>query len=192
MEGTARLIAWLERSAPLAGDVGGLLFFAYWTTRARGTELPAALSVLLDGATILLVTLAVLGYQLAQGAKPRAWVGWAGVAAIGLGFAGSLSLVASGLVLFGVSILLCGVHPQLPGRLLIAGGSFLLVAQAFAPGFGRADSGASAAWSVLMGLALVGVAGAMADLDVLHRDGRLHELADLDVLHRGGGPHAMP
>jgi membrane-bound ClpP family serine protease len=96
------------------------------------------------------------------------------VGAIGLGFGGTLSLVCAGLALFGVAMVRCGVHPRLPGLLLVSGGAVLLVAQAFAPGFGRAVSGTSPAWGVLMGLALVAVAGALADLDVLHRESAAH------------------
>jgi hypothetical protein len=172
MVGTERLMAWLQRRAPVAGDLGGLLFFAYWTTRARGIELPLVWQLALDGATIVLVGVAVVGYQLAQGASEHAWVGWAAAAAIGLGFGESLALLCAGLTMFGVAIITCRVHPRLPGQLLVAAGAVLCVAQAFAPGFGRADERASTVWGVVMGAALIALAGAMADLDVLRRDQR--------------------
>jgi hypothetical protein len=111
----------------------------------------------------------VLGYQLAQGTTPSAWIGWAGAAAIGMGFTGSLSLLCAGLALFGLAIVRCRVHPPLPGFLLIAGGVVLFMAQGFAPGFGKAHASPSPVWGALMGMALVAIAGAMADLDALHR-----------------------
>jgi hypothetical protein len=123
---------------------------------------------------MVLVGIAVVGYQLAQGTKARAWIGWAAAATIAAGFGGSLALVCAGLAMFGLAIVRCGVHPRLPGELLVVGGVVLLFAQALAPGFGRADAGASPLWSALMGIALVGVAGAMVDLDTVHRDGRPH------------------
>jgi hypothetical protein len=127
------------------------------------------LAMPLDLATLLLVTGAVLGYQLLLGTTPSAWIGWAGAAAVGLGFGGSLPMLCAGLSLFGISIVRCAVYPRLPGFLLIGGGVALMFGWAYAPGFGRADSGPSVGWGVVMGAALVMVAAALADLDVLER-----------------------
>jgi hypothetical protein len=170
MAGPSEFSERLKSSAPLAGDIGGLLFFAYWMNRSRGLGIPPVLGLLLDLATIVLVGASVVGYQLAQGTSERAWIGWAGAAAIGLGFTGSLSMLCAGLVLFGLSVVRCHVHPPLPGYLLMAGGSVLLVAQALAPAFGRAYARPSPVWGAVMGIALVAIAGAMADLDALRRE----------------------
>lgn len=167
--GTERVMRLLERRGPLLGDAGGLLFFAYWTAQAKPDLLPLGVVVVLDLATAACVGMALLGYQLSQGAASSAWFGWAGLAAVGLGFGGSLALVSAGLVLFGVSIVRCRVHPPLPGRLLVAAGLTLMASVAWAPGFGRAWGNLSVGWSVVMGAALVVVAAALADLDVIER-----------------------
>lgn len=169
MAGTERLMDRLKRFGPLCGDVGGLLFFVFWMTRARQGGLPLGLGALVDLATVGLVLAALLGYQLTQGSSSAAWLGWAGIASVGLGFGGSLALVCAGLVLFGASIVRCGVHPRLPGWLLVGSGSVLMVSVAFAPGFGRAWANLSVTWSAVMGAALVVVAAALADLDVIER-----------------------
>jgi len=167
--GTERLMGRLKRRGPVCGDVGGLLFFVFWMTRARQSALPPGVGVLVDLATVALVLVALLGYQLAQASAPAAWLGWGGVAAVGLGFGGSLALLSAGLVLFGISIVRCGVHPRLPGWLLAGAGWALMVSVALAPGFGRAWANLSIGWSVVMGAALVVVAAALADLDVIER-----------------------
>lgn len=169
VQGTERLMGLLERRGPLFGDIGGLLLFAFWMTQARQSGLPAIVAAALHLATMATVMMAVLGYQFAQGSAPSAWLGWAGAATIGLGFGGALSMVAAGLVLFGISIVRCGVHPKLPGWLLAAAGVVLLWSLALAPGFGRAWGNLSAGWSLLMAAPLVVVAAALADLDVIER-----------------------
>ena len=112
--GTEGLLDRPKRRGPLCGDIGGLLFFVYWMTRARQSPVPFGLGVLVDLATVALVLVALMGYQLAQSSAPSAWLGWSGVAAVGLGFSGSLPLICAGLMLFGISIVRCGVHPGLP------------------------------------------------------------------------------
>ncbi|HEV7148738.1 MAG TPA: hypothetical protein VGN48_17240 [Pedococcus sp.] len=172
MQGPSPVVVSLERLGPLAGDAGGLLFFAYWSTRSRAIALPPMVAVLLDLATLVLMTTAVLGYQLIQDEMPRAWVGWAGVAAVGLGFGGSLPLLCAGLVLFGLSVTWGGVFPQLPGWLLVVGGLVLMMGWTYASNFGRAFARPSPWWEAAMGAALVMVAAALADLDVLGREQR--------------------
>lgn len=169
MQAPSPIVVRLERVGPLAGDTGGLLFFAYWSTRSRAIALPPMVSMLLDLATLVLMTTAVLGYQLVQGDPPRAWVGWAGVAAVGLGFGGSLPLLCAGLVLFGLSVAWGGVFPRLPGWLLAAGGVVLMLGWTFASAFGRAYAEPSAWWEAAMGAGLIMIAAALADLDVLGR-----------------------
>lgn len=178
--GTERLMERLERVGPLCGDIGGLLFFVFWMTRARQSGVPLGLGALVDLATVALVLVALLGYQFAQSSSTSAWLGWAGIASVALGFSGSLALVCAGLVLFGASIVRCRVHPRLPGWLIVGAGSVLLVSVAYAPGFGRAWANLSGTWSVVMGAALVVVAAALADLDVIERAeerGRSHVTA---------------
>jgi hypothetical protein len=167
--GTERLMDRLRRRGPLCGDVGGLLFFVFWMTRARQHSLPLGLGTVVDLATVALVLVALLGYQLAQASAPAGWLGWAGVATVALGFSGSLAMVAAGLMLFGASIVRCGVHPRLPGWLLVGAGWVLVLGVALAPGFGRAWANLSPVWSAVMGAALVVVAAALADLDVIER-----------------------
>jgi hypothetical protein len=172
MQGPSPVVVSLERVGPLAGDAGGLLFFAYWTTRSREIVLPAIISMLLDLAAVVLMGTALLGYQLVQTDAPRAWVGWAGVAAVALGFDGSLPLLCAGLVLFGLSVAWGGVFPRLPGWLLVVGGVVLMLGWTFAASFGRAYAEPSSWWEAAMGAALVMVAAALADLDVLGREQR--------------------
>ena len=167
--GTERLMDRLKRRGPLCGDIGGLLFFVFWMTRARQSPVPFGLGVFVDLATVTLVLVALMGYQLAQSSAPSAWLGWSGVAAVGLGFSGSLPLICAGLMLFGISIVRCGVHPRLPGWLLLGAGWVLMVSVGLAPGFGRQWANLSAGWSAVMGAALVVVAAALADLDVIER-----------------------
>ena len=167
--GTERLMDRLKQQGPLCGDVGGLPFFVFWMTRARQTPLPFGLGVVVDLATVALVLVALIGYQLAQSSAPSSWLGWSGVAAVGLGFGGSLALLCAGLVLFGISIVRCGVHPRLPGWLLLGAGWVLMVSVTLAPGFGRQWANLSVGWSAAMGAALVVVAAALADLDVIER-----------------------
>src|SRR5690349_551295 len=76
MEGPSELTKRLESTAPLAGDIGGLLFFAYWMNRSRGLGIPPLLGMLLDLVTLVLILVAVLGYQVAQGSAESAWIGW--------------------------------------------------------------------------------------------------------------------
>ncbi|WP_270889496.1 hypothetical protein [Pedococcus sp. 5OH_020] len=170
MDGTARMRLQLERFGPVAGDVGGLLFFAFWVTRAHQVAVPAVLEVVVYVLALASLIPALVGYQLAQGAASSAWVGWAGIAAMGYGFAGQWALLCSGLALFGVSVVRCGVHARLPGLLLVAGGSLLLVVQAFAPVFSRSFAYLNPGWRGLTAVALVLVAAALTDLDVTSRE----------------------
>ncbi len=182
MEGPSELTKRLESTAPLAGDIGGLLFFAYWMNRSRGLGIPPLLGMLLDLVTLVLILVAVLGYQVAQGSAESAWIGWVGVTALAMGFTGWLAMVCAGLVLFGVSIVRCKVHPPLPGFLLIGGGTVLLVALALAPAFGRAWGNPSPVWGAVMGCALIAIAGALADLDAIRRE---HPTTHLTSASRG-------
>jgi hypothetical protein len=170
MAGPSEFTRRLESTAPLAGDIGGLLFFAYWMNRSRGLGIPPLLGLLLDLATMVLVGAAVLGYQITQADAGSAWVGWVGVTAIAMGFVGWLAMVPAGLAIFGLSIVRCKIHPRLPGYLLMAGGTVLLVALALAPAFGRAWANPSPVWGAVMGCALIAIAGALADLDALRRE----------------------
>lgn len=155
--------------------MGGLLFFAFWMTHARPIALPGILVALLDLAAPALVVIAMLGYQLAQGSAPAAWVGWAGIASIMFGFAGHWALLCAGFVLFGIAVIRCKVHPRLPGILLVVAGSLLLVVQTWAPVFQRAFDNVHPGWRALMGVALILVAAAFTDLDVRTRDGHLRK-----------------
>src|SRR6185312_4624898 len=73
MAGPSEFTRRLESTAPLAGDIGGLLFFAYWMNRSRGLGIPPLLGLLLDLATMVLVGAAVLGYQITQADAGSAW-----------------------------------------------------------------------------------------------------------------------
>ena len=103
MEGTLRLIGWLERHAGALGTAGALLLVAYWNQLARDLILPGGVWALLHLATTALLVAGVMGHQLSQGTHPSSWVGWSGTAAVGLGFGGSLILICAGLVLLGIS-----------------------------------------------------------------------------------------
>jgi hypothetical protein len=166
---TDRVVELVRRSTPYLGVVGGLLFFAYWFVRAREVALPTGVGPLLDVCTIVLLGTAVLGYQLAQGLEPGAWVGWAGVAAVLEGLVSSAPSVCLGLVLLGISIARCGVHPRVPGVIMAASGSALLLSYFMSSGFGRGYAEVGLLAKGVMGLALVGIAASLADLLVIER-----------------------
>ena len=165
MEGTLRLIGWLERHAGALGTAGALLLVAYWNQLARDLILPGGVWALLHLATTALLVAGVMGHQLSQGTHPSSWVGWSGAAAVGLGFGGSLILICAGLLLLGISIVRCRVLRGASGVLLSAGAVLLMLATAFAPGFGSDNSvPITTPWLLLMNAGLVLIAGAMADL----------------------------
>lgn len=166
---TDRLGALVRRTTPHLGLVGGLLFFAYWFVRAREVALPPGVAAVLDVSTVVLLGTAVLGYQLAQGMEPGAWVGWAGVAAVLEGLVASPSMVCLGLVLLGVSIARCGIHPRVPGIIMAVSALTLFVSYFMSAGFGRGYAEVGMLGKGVMGLALVGVAASLADLLVLGR-----------------------
>ena len=165
MEGTLRLIAWMERHAGAWGAAGAVLLFAYWNALARDVALPAAAHTALQLATTALITIGVAGHQLRQGTHPASWVGWAGAAAVGMGFWGSLLLTCAGLLLFGISIVRCRVHRTTSGVFLAAGAGILMVSTSFAPGFGSDSSvPLGIEWLLLMNAGLVLIIKAMVDL----------------------------
>lgn len=174
---TDRVVAFIRRTTPYLGLVGGLVFFAYWFVRAREVPLPAGVGMLLDVATVLLLGTAVLGYQLAQGVVPGAWVGWAGVAAVLEGLVSSPPSVCLGLVLLGVSIARCGVHPPVPGIIMAVSGFALFVSYFLSAGFGRGHAEMGMLGRAVTGLALVGVAASLADLLVIERGVTQHAKA---------------
>ena len=73
MEGTLRLIAWLERHAGSWGAAGALLLFAYWNCVARDLALPSLVGVPLQLAATALFTVGIVGHQLEQGTHPSSW-----------------------------------------------------------------------------------------------------------------------
>jgi hypothetical protein len=171
------VVTLVRRTTPALGLVGGLLFFAYWFVRAREVTLPAGVGALLDVGTVVLLGTAVLGYQLAQGLEPGAWVGWAGVAAVLQGLVSSPPTVCLGLVLLGVSIARCGVHPRVPGIIMAVSALTLFMSYYLSAGFGRGHAEAGLLAKGVMGLALVGVAASLADLLVLERGAEQHAKA---------------
>jgi hypothetical protein len=166
---TDQVVALVRRTTPNLGVAGGLLFFGYWFVRAREVALPSGIAVLLDLATVVLLGTAVLGYQLAQGLAPGAWVGWAGVAATLEGLVSSPPSVCLGLVLVGIAIARCGVHPRVPGVIMSASASALFASYFLSAGFGRGYAEVGLLGKGVTGLALVGVAASLADLLVLER-----------------------
>jgi hypothetical protein len=166
---TDRVAALVRRTTPFLGAVGGLLFFAYWFVRAREVALPTGVGTLLDVCTIVLLGTAVLGYQLAQGLERGAWVGWAGVAAVLEGLVSSPPSVCLGLVLLGIAIARCGVHPRVPGLIMAVSGAALFASYFMSSGFGRGYAEVGMLAKGVMGLALVGVAASLADLLVIDR-----------------------
>jgi hypothetical protein len=165
MEGTLRLIAWMERHAGAWGAAGAVLLFAFWNTLARDVALPPAVHTTLQLATTVLITVGVVGHQLEQGTHPASWVGWAGAAAVGMGFWGSLLLMCAGLLLFGIAIVRCKVHRSTSGVFLAAGAGLLLLSTSLAPGFGSDNSvPMPLEWLLLMDAGLVLITKAMVDL----------------------------
>jgi hypothetical protein len=165
MEGTLRLIDWMERHAGAWGAAGAVLLFAFWNALARDVALPTVAHTTLQLATTALITVGVAGHQLEQGTHPASWVGWAGAAAVGMGFWGSLLLTCAGLLLFGISIVRCKVHRPTSGVFLAAGAGLLLVSTSFAPGFGSDSSvPLPVEWLLLMDAGLVLIVKAMVDL----------------------------
>jgi hypothetical protein len=177
MRTTDRVVALVRRTTPYMGLVGGLLFFAYWFVRAREVSLPPLVGPLLDISTVLLLGTAVLGYQLAQGLAPGAWIGWAGVAAVLEGLVSSPASVCLGLFLLGVSIARCGVHPRVPGIIMATSGMALFLTYFTSSGFGRGYAEVGLLAKGVMGLALIGVAASLADLLVLERGAEQHARA---------------
>lgn len=174
---TDRVVGLVRRTTPYLGLVGGLLFFAYWFVRAHEVALPTGVRPLLDLATVVLLGTAVLGYQLAQGVEPGAWVGWAGVAAVLEGMVNSPPTVCLGLVLLGVSIARCGVHPRVPGIIMAVSALALFLSYFMSAGFGRGYAEVGLLAKGVMGLALIGVAASLADLLVIERGAAQHAKA---------------
>ncbi len=167
---TDRVVAVVRSATPCLGAVGGVLFFAYWFVRAREVTLPTGVGAALDVSTIVLLGTAALGYQLAQGLQPGAWVGWAGVAAVLEGLVSSPDSVCLGLVLLGVSIARCGVHPRIPGIIMSVSALTLYASYLMSAGFGRGYAEVGLLAKGVMGLALVGVAASLMDLLVIDRE----------------------
>lgn len=174
MERSGGLAADLRRAAPALGAVGGLLFFGYWSVRAREVTLPPFAGALLDVATFLLLGTAVLWYQLAEGLAPGAWIGWTGVTALLQGLLYSPPAVCFGLVLLGISIARSNVHPRAPGALMASSGLALLWTLYSSSGFDRSHADLTLVDKAVMGAALVGVAASLADLLLLEHDPEGH------------------
>lgn len=162
MEATARLIAWLQRVAPACGMAAGVPFFALWQARADGAE-PSAVATAVHLLTWALLTVALLGHQLAQGTQPLAWLGWAGVGSAIQGFLTSPFMLCVGLVLFGVSVVRCGVHRPATGHLMSAGSGLLLLTLLVVPPAGAGGLG-PLVHGYLVAAGLLAVAGALLDL----------------------------
>jgi len=170
MDSTRGPAAWLRRVAPVSGAVGGLVFFGYWSVRAREVTLPPLAGALLDVATFLLLGTAVLGYLLAEGLDTGSWVGWAGFTVLLQGLLYSPPAVCFGFVLLGISIARSKVHPRAPGALLAASGLALLWTVYYSSGFDRSHADLGLVSKAVMGAALVGVAAALVDLLLLEHD----------------------
>ena len=165
MEGTLRLIDWMERHAGAWGAAGAVLLFAFWNALARDLALPPAVHTTLQLATTVLITVGVAGHQLEQGTHPASWVGWAGAAAVGMGFWGSLLLMCAGLLLFGIAVVRCKVHRPTSGVFLAVGAGLLLLSTSLAPGFGTDNSvPMPLEWLLLMDAGLLLITKAMVDL----------------------------
>jgi hypothetical protein len=162
----------VDELTPFMGVAGGLLFAAYWFVRAREVALPHGLGVLLDISTVVLLGTAVLGYQLAQGLRPGAWVGWAGVAAVLEGLVSSPPGVCLGLLLLGIAIARCGVHPRVPGVIMAVSGAALSLSYFLSAGFGRGYGDPGPLTRVVTAMALTGIAASLLDLLVLERQPR--------------------
>ena len=167
MAQTQDMAATLERVGPVAGDAGGLVLFAWWMFSAVHAPVPGVVLALTGLVAALLVGAALVGYQLRQADSPSAWLGWAGLAVLVLGFAGNPTWVPAGLALFGISVLRGSVFPRLPGVLMAVGGWLVLVTVGLAPTVPSGASPAVIAWRGAMSVGLVLVAGALADLDAL-------------------------
>lgn len=165
--GSSGLLAVLRRATPASGAVGGLCFFGYWFVHAREIALPSPVGALLDVATFVFLGTAVLGYQLAQGLAPGAWLGWAGVTALLQGLLQSHTAVCCGLVLLGASLARSGVQRRVPGVIMASSGFALLLTLYYSSGFGRGHAEMGLVGKAAMGAALVGVAASMADLLLL-------------------------
>ena len=157
----------LERVGPVAGDAGGLVLFAWWMFGAVQAPLPPALLSLTGLLAAGLVGSALVGYQLRQADSPSAWLGWAALAVLLLGFAGNPGWAPAGLALFGLSVVRGRVFPPLPGVLMAVGGWLVLVTTALTPTVPAGTSPSAIAWRGAMSVGLVLVAGALADLDAL-------------------------
>jgi hypothetical protein len=167
MAQTTGMAGTLERVGPVAGDAGGLLLFGWWMFSAVHAPVPGALLALSGLLAAVLVGAALVGYQLRQADSPSAWLGWAGITVLVLGFAGNPTWVPAGLALFGLSVLRGTVFPRLPGVLMAVGGWMVLVTMALTPSTPSGTSPSAIAWRGAMSVGLVLVAGALADLDAL-------------------------
>jgi hypothetical protein len=167
MAQTTGMAGTLERVGPVAGDAGGLVLFAWWMFSAVHAPVPGAVLALTGLAAAVLVGAAVAGYQLRQADSPAAWLGWAGLTTLVLGFTGNSAWVPAGLALFGLSVLRGTVFPRLPGVLMAVGGWLVLVTTALTPATPSGASPSAIAWRGAMSVGLVLVAGALADLDAL-------------------------
>jgi hypothetical protein len=188
MGGTWRVMGAMQRIGPRAGDAAGLLFFMYWNVRARDLGLPAFVMVPLTVLTAVLLSAAIVGYQFAQGTAKASWIGWGAAAAVVMGsFMGSLTLTCAGLAVWGYSVVRCRVLPVVPGLLLTAGAAALFVIVFISPGFGRAHADLSTPWRLVMGVCLVVVAAAFADLDPRIREAPQSSGPPPTDHHGGGG-----
>lgn len=170
MAQTTGMAATLERVGPVAGDAGGLVLFAWWMFAAVHAPVPPALLALTGLVAAGLVGSALVGYQLRQADSPSAWLGWAALAVLLLGFAGNPGWAPAGLALFGLSVIRGRVFPPLPGVLMAVGGWLVLVTTALTPAVPSGTSPSAIAWRGAMSVGLVLVAGALADLDALTQE----------------------
>ncbi|HEY7719369.1 MAG TPA: hypothetical protein VH915_11430 [Pedococcus sp.] len=169
MQGTLRLIGWMEAHAGPWGICGALLLVVHANAVARDLPVPSGAAATLEVAMLLVLLGGVVGHHLLQGTHPASWVGWAGAATIGFAFVGGLPLVCAGTALFGLAVLRCHVLRSSTGALVLLG-SLLLMASTLAPGFGPDSSEpVGTGWLLLMNAGLVLLAGGMTDLAVTER-----------------------
>jgi hypothetical protein len=167
MAATSGIAEKLERNGPVAGDAGGLVLFAWWMFAIVRVPLPWAVSAVVWLLAMVLVSCALVGYQLRQVDSDSAWLGWAALSAVVIGFAANFWWVPAGLALFGISVVRSKVFPTLPGVLMSVGGWVVLVTSAAAPDGVSGSTPSALAWRGALSVGLILVAGAFADLDAL-------------------------
>ena len=107
--------------------------------RPRGRRCPPASVSLLDVATVVAARHRRARLPARPGpASPGAWVGWAGVAAVLEGLVPRRRRCCLGLLLLGIAIARCGVHPRGPGIIMaVSGVGAARCRTSLSAGFGR-------------------------------------------------------